>query len=127
TLGESLLTPTKIYAKAVATVMQEVTIRGMTHVTGGGFYENLPRILTAGVGVEIKKGNWADEPLYSFLKEKGRITPDEMYGIFNMGIGMAVVVAETYVDEALKAFEKNGEEAMVIGSVTPHEGVHFWS
>src|SRR5699024_4790411 len=105
----------------------EVTIRGITHVTGGGFYENFPRMLPAGLGVEIKKGSWEIPPIFSFLQEIGRVTPDEMYGIFNMGIGMGVVVAETDVDEALKAFKKNGEEAMVIGSVTPHEGVHFWS
>ena len=127
TLGEILLTPTKIYAKSVAAVKEEVTIRGITHVTGGGFYENFPRMLPAGLGVEIKKGSWEIPPIFSFLQEIGRVTPDEMYGIFNMGIGMGVVVAETDVDEALKAFKKNGEEAMVIGSVTPHEGVHFWS
>src|SRR5699024_6231721 len=90
TLGEILLTPTKIYAKPVAAVMAEVTIRGITHVTGGGFYENFPRMLPAGLGVEINKESWEIPHIFSLLQEIGKITPDEMYGIFNMGIGMAV-------------------------------------
>lgn len=124
-LGEILLTPTKIYAKSVATVMEQFDIQGITHVTGGGFYENFPRMLPAGLGVELDQTCWEIPAIFSFLQEKGKISQQEMYGIFNMGIGMAIVVREEDAEQVTDSFKKHGEQATIIGKVTNNEGVHF--
>lgn len=124
-LGEVLLTPTKIYAKSVAEVMTDYQIKGITHVTGGGFYENFPRTLPSGLGVELDQRQWRVPQIFSFLQEKGDISWEDMYGIFNMGIGMAVVVREEDAEQVVEIFNQQGEQASIIGEVTNREGVHF--
>ncbi|WP_340002987.1 phosphoribosylformylglycinamidine cyclo-ligase [Oceanobacillus sp. FSL K6-0127] len=126
-LGETVMTPTKIYAKPVAAVLKEVTVKGISHITGGGFYENFPRMMPKGLGVELDKKSWNVPEIFTFLQEKGSIPEKEMYGVFNMGIGMALVVDEANVNRTLTILKEAGEEATVIGSVTTTEGVQFQS
>src|SRR5699024_1062931 len=85
-LGETLLTPTKIYAKQLQAVMEKLTIKGISHITGGGFYENFPRMLPEGLGVELDQTSWEVPEIFSFLQTKGNIADKDMYGVFNMGI-----------------------------------------
>jgi phosphoribosylformylglycinamidine cyclo-ligase len=127
TLGETLLTPTKIYAKPVLSVLEKINVHGISHITGGGFYENLPRMLPEGLGVEVKKGSWELPEVFSFLQQRGNISDDEMYGVFNMGIGMVLVVNEADKEEALAILKDAGEDASIIGKVTKTEGVQFTS
>ena len=126
-LGETVMTPTKIYAKPVAAVLKEVTVKGISHITGGGFYENFPRMMPKGLGVELDKKSWNVPEIFTFLQEKGSIPEKEMYSVFNMGIGMALVVDEANVNRTLTILKEAGEEATVIGSVTTTEGVQFQS
>ncbi|MDO6448916.1 phosphoribosylformylglycinamidine cyclo-ligase [Oceanobacillus profundus] len=126
-LGETVMTPTKIYAKPVAAVLKEVTVKGISHITGGGFYENFPRMMPKGLGVELDKKSWNVPEIFTFLQEKGSIPEKEMYGVFNMGIGMALIVDEANVNRTLTILKEAGEEATVIGSVTTTEGVQFQS
>ena len=126
-LGEVLLTPTKIYAKPVAKVLEKLTVKGISHITGGGFYENLPRMLPAGLGVDVKQGSWDIPEIFTFLEQKGAIPEKEMYGVFNMGVGMVLVVEEKDAEAAVAILQEAGEEASVIGNVTGEEGVLFSS
>ena len=126
-LGELLLTPTKIYAKSIGAVLDNLTIKGISHITGGGFYENFPRMLPDGLGVELNQASWEVPEILSFIKEKGDISEKDMYGVFNMGVGMAIVVSEENVDQTLAILQEQGEEASIIGKVTANEGVHFQS
>lgn len=126
-LGETLLTPTSIYADAINNVLEQEDIKGITHVTGGGFYENFPRMLPEGLGVELDPSKWKEPAIFSFLQEKGNISREEMYGVFNMGIGMAIVVAKEKEQAILDLLVNVGEEATVIGKVTETEGVKFRS
>ncbi|MCL2360555.1 MAG: phosphoribosylformylglycinamidine cyclo-ligase [Defluviitaleaceae bacterium] len=113
-LGEILMTPTKIYAKEVQALMDTVTVKGMAHITGGGFIENIPRMLPVGRGAVINRGTWDIPAIFPFLQEQGGIDEMEMYNLFNMGIGMVAVVSP---EDAIKA------SATVIGKVVPGEGV----
>lgn len=124
-LGEVLLTPTKIYAKPVAKVLDQVTVKGISHVTGGGFYENFPRMMPEGLGVEVIPNNWEIPEIFGFLQEKGAIPEQEMYGVFNMGVGMALVVEKENAGKTLEVLEESGEKAFVAGTVVANEGVHF--
>ncbi|OZU87676.1 phosphoribosylformylglycinamidine cyclo-ligase [Virgibacillus indicus] len=126
-LGETLLTPTKIYAKAVGKVLENYNIKGISHITGGGFYENFPRMMPEGLGVELDRTAWKTPEIFTFLQEKGNIPDKDMYGVFNMGIGMALAVAEEDAESVLKILRGNGEEAYRIGHVAANEGVHFTS
>lgn len=126
-LGETLLTPTKIYAKAVKPVVDHHDVKGISHITGGGFYENFPRMLPAGLGVKLDKSSWDIPEVFPFLQEKGNIPEKDMFGIFNMGIGMALVVTETEKETIINRLHEFGEAASVIGSVVSEEGVHFQS
>ncbi|WP_368653090.1 phosphoribosylformylglycinamidine cyclo-ligase [Ornithinibacillus sp. 4-3] len=126
-LGELLLTPTKIYVKPIHALLEKVAINGISHITGGGFYENLPRILPEGLGVEITEGTWEVPEIISFVQAKGEIPKQDMYGTFNMGVGMAVVVKEEDAEEALAILKENGEDASIIGKITTNEGVQFTS
>ncbi|HLR43024.1 MAG TPA: phosphoribosylformylglycinamidine cyclo-ligase [Pseudogracilibacillus sp.] len=125
TLGEAVLRPTKIYAKQVATLMEKVELKGIAHITGGGFYENFPRVMPEGLGVEIEKGSWTIPEIFPFLQEKGDITTEDMYGIFNMGVGMALVVDEKDAAEVVATLQALGEDAAIIGKVVEQEGVQF--
>ncbi|MBC5636307.1 phosphoribosylformylglycinamidine cyclo-ligase [Ornithinibacillus sp. BX22] len=124
-LGEWLMEPTKIYAKQINSVMKEVSIKGISHITGGGFYENIPRMLPAGLGVDLVYGNWEIPEIFPFLQERGNITLDDMFSVFNMGIGMAIVVAKQDAEQALHTLAEAGEHATIIGQVGTNEGVHF--
>ncbi len=124
-LGDTLLTPTRIYAKAVSAVMKKISIKGISHITGGGFYENLPRMLPEGLGIEINHSSWQRPAIFSFLQKQGDIPDEDMYSVFNMGIGMAIVVGQEDVADVLNCLQ--GETASVIGKVTSNEGVYFTS
>ncbi|MFD1168708.1 phosphoribosylformylglycinamidine cyclo-ligase [Oceanobacillus caeni] len=126
-LGESLLTPTKIYAKSIARVLDKHEIKGISHITGGGFYENFPRMMPKGLGVEIAPNSWDVPEVFPFLQTLGSIPDAEMYGVFNMGIGMALVVSQDKVEEVLSILQEHGEKASVIGKAVAKEGVHFQS
>ncbi|WP_345242604.1 phosphoribosylformylglycinamidine cyclo-ligase [Pontibacillus salipaludis] len=124
-LGETLLTPTKIYAKAIKALNTAIEVKGMAHITGGGFEENIPRMLPEGFGVSIQRGSWTPPVIFDFLMDKTSVSSEEMYSVFNMGIGMAVVVGEGDEETALAQLEEAGEKACVIGSVTKGEGVGY--
>ncbi|ALX49053.1 phosphoribosylformylglycinamidine cyclo-ligase [Lentibacillus amyloliquefaciens] len=126
-LGDVLLTPTRIYAKSAGAVMNNVTVKGISHITGGGFYENLPRMMPAGLGVEIDSTSWERPLVFPFLQQLGGMADEEMYGIFNMGIGMALVVAQDDAENVLKILKEQGETASVIGKIVSKEGVHITS
>ncbi|SDP08781.1 phosphoribosylformylglycinamidine cyclo-ligase [Desulforhopalus singaporensis] len=117
TLGEELLRPTKIYVQAVQNVLKHFSINGMVHNTGGGFIDNIPRILPKGCKAIINKGSWPVAPIFPFLQEKGAIPEEEMYRTFNMGIGLMAVVAESDANDICHHFKAVGEEAFVIGEI----------
>jgi len=127
TLGEELLTPTKIYVKPIINALKSFQVKGMAHITGGGFYENIPRMLPEHLGAQIEHGSWPILPIFSILEEYGKIPHDEMFNIFNMGIGFVVVVDPKDADTALQFFNHEGESAFMIGSVTNTKGVQFTS
>ena len=123
TLGEMLLTPTRIYVKPVLRLLKEVDVHGLAHITGGGFDENIPRILKEGQGVEIEEGSWEILPVFRFLEKYGKVPHREMFNIFNMGIGMVMAVAPEDVDKTLSLLRAEGESPVVIGRVTEGKGV----
>ena len=123
TLGEMLLTPTKIYVKQMHRVFAEVDVHGLAHITGGGFDENIPRILKEGQGVEVTEGSWEILPVFRFLEKWGGVSHREMFNIFNMGIGMVIALPEADAQKAIAILEECGERASVIGRVVEGEGV----
>src|SRR5699024_4447496 len=123
TLGEVLLTPTKIYVKQVLDVIAQCDVHGISHITGGGFDENIPRILKEGQGSEVEEATWEILPVFRFLEKYGKIDHREMFNIFNMGIGMVVALPEGDAAKAVAILEGYGERASVIGRVTAAEGV----
>lgn len=123
TLGEVLIEPTKIYVKPVLDAIKFCRINGISHITGGGFDENIPRILQQGQGVEIEEGNWEILPIFRFLEKYGKIEHREMFNIFNMGIGMILAVPKIEVENTKKILNESGLKASVIGRVTSTEGV----
>lgn len=120
-LGEVLLTPTKLYVKPVLTLLEQVNVKGMAHITGGGFIENIPRVLPEGVNVNVEYGTWPILPIFSLLQQKGNVSNKDMFTTFNMGIGLVIVVAENDVDKALEVLTTAGENPYVIGKVTEGE------
>lgn len=127
TLGETLLTPTKIYVKALNAVKEAgVKIKGCSHITGGGFYENIPRMLPDGINAEIRKDSYPVLPIFKLLQKTGGIEEKMMYNTYNMGIGMVLAVAEADVCETLEAINKSGETAYVIGkTVSGDKGINL--
>ena len=123
TLGEMLLTPTKIYIKQVHKVLDEIDVHGIAHITGGGFDENIPRILKPGQGVEVKEGSWEILPVFRLLEKYGKVPHREMFNIFNMGRGMVLAVNEDDAPRAIEILTEAGEKASVIGKVIEGEGV----
>ncbi|SKC54006.1 phosphoribosylformylglycinamidine cyclo-ligase [Maledivibacter halophilus] len=117
TLGEALIRPTKIYADTVMAVLKQYDVNGMVHITGGGFYENIPRIIPKGLGVNINLKSWDVPPIFSLMQKKGNIGRDEMFKTFNMGIGYIFVVKEDDAQNIVKTVEKKGEKAYIIGKV----------
>ena len=120
TVGEAVLAPTKIYVKPILSLLKEVDVHGMAHITGGGF-DTLP----AGHGVKINKDSYPMPPIFNYLKELGKLDEREMYNIFNMGIGMAIIVAAEDVEKAMNSLTEAGEKPHVIGVVTDSEGVQL--
>ncbi len=126
-LGETLLTPTKIYVKPVLALLEQVEVKAISHITGGGFYENIPRSLPKGYTAKIKKEDIKVLPIFKLIMEKGNIPERDMYNTYNMGIGMSLVVAADDAPKALEILKDNGEEAYVIGQVVKgDEGVILW-
>ncbi len=126
-LGETLLTPTKIYVKPVLALLEQVEVKAISHITGGGFYENIPRSLPKGYTAKIKKEDIKVLPIFKLIMEKGNIPERDMYNTYNMGIGMSLVVAADDAPKALEILKDNGEEAYVIGQVAKgDEGVILW-
>ncbi|MBO5924709.1 MAG: phosphoribosylformylglycinamidine cyclo-ligase [Clostridia bacterium] len=116
-LGETLLTPTKIYVKAVSALYGKVDIKGISHITGGGFYENMPRSIKDGLGIVINRKDVRVLPIFELLMEKGGIDERDMFNTFNMGVGMSIIVAKEDVDVALEILKSQGEDAYVLGSM----------
>ncbi len=122
TLGEALIAPTKIYVKALKSVKDAgIRIHGCSHITGGGFYENVPRMLPEGIAAVIRKDSYDIPPVFSTLAQKGDIEEEMMYNTFNMGIGMVLAVRREDADKTLKALEAAGENAWKIGETEPGE------
>ncbi|AWP29530.1 phosphoribosylformylglycinamidine cyclo-ligase [Paenibacillus vortex V453] len=122
-LGDVLLVPTKIYVKPLLGLLKEIEVKGMAHITGGGFIENIPRMLPDGVNVDIEYGAWPILPIFKLMQEKGKISNKDMFTTFNMGIGMVLVVKEQDADATLQFLRSAGEEAYVIGRVTEGERI----
>lgn len=116
-LGETLLTPTKIYVKSMLALFKEVQVKAVSHITGGGFYENIPRALPEGFAVKVQKSSLKILPIFKLLQEKGDISERDMFNTFNMGVGMSVTVAAEAAERALEILKANGEDAYLIGSV----------
>ena len=117
TLGEALLTPTKIYVKTILDLKDKFEIKGISHITGGGFYENLPRMLPEGLGIKVFKGSWPVLPVFNLLQDVGMIDEDDMFNTFNMGIGMVIAVNNEIADGIVEYLNKEKEEAYIIGEV----------
>ena len=126
TLGETLLTPTKIYVKPLLALMEKVDVKAVSHITGGGFYENIPRMLTDGLSAKIKKENIPVLPIFKLMQRVGNIPEHDMFNTFNMGVGMIIAVAKEDADKALEVLAANGEDAVVLGEViSGNDGVVF--
>ena len=122
TLGEALLAPTKIYVKALKSVKNAgVKIKGCSHITGGGFYENIPRMLPEGIRAEVKKDSYEIPPIFKMLQREGQIAEQMMYNTFNMGVGMVLAVDPSDVDKTIEAIKAAGEEAFVLGQAVAGE------
>lgn len=116
-LGETLLTPTKIYVKPILALLEAVKVRAISHITGGGFYENIPRSIPEGFGAQIVKSDIKVLPIFDLIAKTGNIPERDMFNTFNMGVGMSVVVAKDDADKALEILKANGEDAYVIGKI----------
>ncbi|MFC0523676.1 phosphoribosylformylglycinamidine cyclo-ligase [Pontibacillus salicampi] len=124
-LGEALLTPTKIYVKAIQALKQEVSIKAISHVTGGGFDENIPRMFSGSYGARIEINSWPVLPIFTYLQHISGLGQQEMMSIFNMGIGMVIAVDPKDAKEAIRLLEEAGEAAYEIGNVTTAQGVTY--
>lgn len=116
-IGETLLTPTKIYVKPVLALLEKITVKGISHITGGGFYENIPRSIPDGLGAEIVKSSVKVLPIFDLIAKTGNITERDMFNTFNMGVGMSIVVSPDDADEALAILKSAGEDAYIIGKI----------
>lgn len=125
TLGEELLTPTKIYVKTLLHLLSRVEVKGMAHITGGGLPENLPRSLPEGLGIKLQKKAWTPQPIFSLIQKLGGVPEEDLYRTFNMGIGFVCLVARDVADKACAYLEKAGERPVIIGEVVTGSGVHL--
>ncbi len=116
-LGQTLLTPTKIYVKPVLALLEQVRVHGISHITGGGFYENIPRSIPNGLGARIEKSAVHVLPIFDMIAKTGAISERDMFNTFNMGVGMSIIVAEEDADKAIEILKANGEDAYVIGTI----------
>lgn len=120
-LGEVLLTPTRIYVKPILALTEMIKVKGISHITGGGFYENIPRSIPNGLGAAIEKSSVRTPAIFELISSVGNISERDMFNTFNMGVGMTVVVAAADADNALDVLHKNGESAYVIGEIRSME------
>ena len=116
-VGETLLTPTRIYVKPVLALLQQINVKGISHITGGGFYENIPRSIPDGLGAKIDRSAVKVLPIFDLLAKTGNISERDMFNTFNMGVGMSIVVAPKDVEKALEILKSQGEDAYVIGEI----------
>ena len=121
TIAETLLTPTKIYVKSILALIEQVDVKGVSHITGGGFYENIPRSIPDGLGAKIDKQAVRVLPIFDLIAKTGNIPERDMFNTFNMGVGMSVVVPAGQVEQALEILKANGEDAYVIGEIVESE------
>ena len=121
TTAEALLTPTKIYVKPVLALLEKVNIKGISHITGGGFYENIPRSIPDGLGAVIDRSAVKILPIFDLIAKTGNIPQRDMFNTFNMGVGMSIVVPDEEVDAAIEILKANGEDAYVIGKIVASE------
>lgn len=127
TVGEALLTPTCIYVKSMLDLISKVEVKAVSHITGGGFYENIPRMLKESHSAHIKKGAIEPPPIFSLLQKAGKVPERDMYNTFNMGIGMMCVVDGALADRAVAILKENGEKAAIVGEIKAGEkGVEIW-
>ena len=125
-LGDALLAPTKLYVKPILALLGKVNVHGISHITGGGFYENMPRCLPDGVGVRIRREDVRVPALFSLIQSAGNIPEHDMFNTFNMGVGMSVVVAKEDAEAAIAVLREHGEDAYVLGEIIPSdEGVRL--
>lgn len=125
TLGDALIEPTRIYVKPVLKALETVDIKGMVHVTGGGFIENIPRVLPKGLGAEVNLGSWPSLPIFKCIEETGLVDQRELYKTFNMGIGYIMIVKAEDSKVLIKTLKDLGQAAFEIGKITGHEGVNL--
>lgn len=123
TLGEVLLTPTRIYVKSVLSLLKQVDVKGLSHITGGGLIENIPRVLPSGVSVDLQRDSWPVQPVFTMLQTLGELSDIDLYRTFNMGIGMAVIVTEQEAAKAMEVAQAAGESVYQIGRVVEGDGV----
>lgn len=116
-LGLELLKPTRIYVKSILNLIKQIPVKGMAHITGGGFIDNIPRILPAGLEAEIELGSWEKSAIFDFLQKIGNLQTDDMYRTFNMGIGYLLIIEDKYKDRSIKLLENLGEKPYLIGRV----------
>ena len=116
-LGETLLEPTKIYVKPVLALIDEIGVKGISHITGGGFYENIPRSIPDGLGARIDKKSIRVLPIFDMIAEVGAISEHDMFNTFNMGVGMSIIVAPQDAERALEILRAHGEDAYIIGEI----------
>ncbi|MBR5229799.1 MAG: phosphoribosylformylglycinamidine cyclo-ligase, partial [Firmicutes bacterium] len=120
-IGETLLTPTKIYVKPVLALLEEVKVKGISHITGGGFYENIPRSIPAGLAAKIKKDDVKVLPIFKLIAERGGISEHDMFNTFNMGVGMSIVVAKEDAEKSIEILKAHGEDAYIVGEIVKTE------
>ena len=120
-IGETLLTPTKIYVKPVLALLEQIKVKGISHITGGGFYENIPRSIPDGLGAVIDRKNVKVLPIFDLIAKEGGISERDMFNTFNMGVGMSIVVAREDAEKAIEILRANGEDAYVIGKIENSE------
>ncbi|MEG0251790.1 MAG: phosphoribosylformylglycinamidine cyclo-ligase [Christensenellaceae bacterium] len=121
-LGDLLLAPTKIYVKSILKLIKNFTVTGIAHITGGGFYENIPRILHEGIGAKINLGSWKMPQVFNMLVKDAKLTQKDAFSTFNMGIGMIVVVKDGMQNDAVQSLKDSGEQAYIIGEITDGSG-----
>ncbi len=121
TIAETLLVPTKIYVKSVLSLIEKVDVKGISHITGGGFYENIPRSIPDGLGAKISKSSVKVLPIFDLIAKTGNISERDMFNTYNMGVGMSIVVSKEDVEKALEILNTCGEDAYVIGEIVKSE------
>ena len=121
TIAETLLTPTKIYVKPVLALLEQVEVRGISHITGGGFFENIPRSIPDGLGAKIAYADVQTLPIFDLIAKEGGISRHDMYNTYNMGVGMSIVVPREAVERSLEILKANGEDAYVLGEIVESE------